>query len=131
MSEPTPPVDDEISHILADPAGQDWFEKHLTDLRQDAYGQRILYQVLAIAFVAGFAAYVAGYLLRPTVTTEPFGFLADLLYTFGFALWTAALVAVLIDIIPNVKRRQIRRALEAYEVSRRASTKRQRRCRQG
>ena len=52
-------------------------------------------------------------------TTEPLGLLADLLYTFGFALWTAAVVVVLVEIIPEAKRRQVRRALEAYEAKRR------------
>ena len=44
--------------------------------------------------------------------------MADLLYTFGFALWTAAVVVVLVEIIPEAKRRQVRRALEAYEAIR-------------
>jgi hypothetical protein len=68
-------------------------------------------------------AYVAGYLLRSTSPTEPVGLLADLVYTFGFALWTAAVVVVLIEVIPEVKRRQIRRSLEAYEAIRRGEAK--------
>ena len=63
----------------------------------------------------GLAAYVAGYLLKTTATTEPLGLLADMVYTFGFALWTAAVVVVLVEIIPEAKRRQIRHALEQYE----------------
>jgi hypothetical protein len=43
MSQPTPPPDPEIDAMLRDPAAQAWFEEHLTELRQDAYGQRILY----------------------------------------------------------------------------------------
>jgi hypothetical protein len=89
------------------------------ELREDAYGQRILDRILAVAFVAALAAYVAGYLLKPTATTEPFGLLADLLYTFGFALWTAAVVVVLVEIIPEVKRRQIRSPFDSYEAIRR------------
>ena len=68
--------------------------------------------------MVGLAAYIGGYFLRSTATNEPFGLLADLLYSFGFALWTAAVVVVLVEIIPEVKRRQIRRALEAYEATR-------------
>ncbi len=123
MSQPTPPPDSEIDDILKDPAAQAWFEQHLADLRQDAYGQRILYWVLGAAFVIGLVAYVAGYLLRTTSPAEPVGLLADLVYTFGFALWTAAVVVVLIEVIPEVKRRQIRRSLEAYEAIRRAKGK--------
>ena len=73
----------------------------MTVLRQGAYGQKFLYFTLAGAFRVGSAAYVAGYFLRPSATTEPFGLLADLLYTFGFALWTAAVVVVLVEIIPE------------------------------
>ena len=72
----------------------------------------------------GLIAYVAGYLLRSTATTEPLGLLADLTYTFGFALWTAALIVVLLEVIPEAKRRQVRRALEAYEATRRKKARR-------
>ena len=62
--------------------------------------------------------YVAGYLLKTAARTEPLGLLSDMVYTFGFALWTAAVIIVLLEVIPDVKRRQIRRALEAYEATR-------------
>ena len=94
-------------------------------MRQEAYGQRILYEILAATFVIGLVGYVAGYLLRSIATTEPFGLLADLLYTFGFALWTAAVVVVLVEVVPEAKRRQIRRALEAYEAVRRDQARQQ------
>ncbi len=122
MSQPTPRPDDEID--LDDPEVQAWFEEHMSVLRQGAYGQRFLYFTLAGAFVVGLVAYVAGYFLRSTATTEPFGLLADLLYTFGFALWTAAVVVVLVEIIPEAKRRQVRRALEAYEARMRDTSRR-------
>jgi hypothetical protein len=117
MSHPDRPLVDGVD--LNDPAVQAWLEAHLTQLRQDAYGHRFLYLVLAVTFVVGFAAYVVGYLLRSTATTEPLGLLVDLTYTFGFALWTAAVVVVLVEVIPDIKRRQIRRVLEAYEAVRR------------
>jgi hypothetical protein len=118
MSQPSALPDDDLGAILQDPSARAWFEKHRTELQQDAYGQRILYQILAAAFVVGLAAYIGGYFLRSTATNEPLGLLADLLYSFGFALWTAAVVVVLVEIIPEVKRRQIRHALEAYEAAR-------------
>ncbi len=121
MSQPTQIPDSELGPLLSDPAAQAWFEEHLAELRQDAYGQRILYWTLGVAFVVGLAAYVIGYLLKTAAMTEPFGLLADLLYTLGFALWTAAVVVVLVEVIPEVKRRQIRRSLEAYEAIRRAN----------
>lgn len=119
MSQPTPPPDDGITPLLDDPGARAWFEQHLTTLRQDAYGPRILYSTLIGAFVAGFVAYIVGYVLRSSATTEPLGLLADMLYTLGFALWTAAVVVVLLEVVPDVKRRQIKRALEAYEAKRR------------
>lgn len=123
MSQPTPNPDDELAEVLNDPAAMAWFEEHLPTLRQEAYGQRIQYTVLVATFVVGLVAYVIGYLLRTTATTEPFGLLADLVYTLGFALWTAAVVVVLVEVIPEVKRRQIRRSLEAFEAIRRDKTK--------
>ena len=119
MSHPTPLPNTELdSELLNDPQVQVWFEKHLADLRQDAYGPRLLYSVLVGAFVVGLIAYVIGYLLRTTAPAEPLGLLADMVYTFGFALWTGAVVVVLVEIIPEVKRRQIQRSLEAYEAIR-------------
>jgi hypothetical protein len=123
MSQPTPLHDGGLGPLLNDPDAQAWFEEHLTQLREEAYGQRILYVVLAATFVVGLAAYVVGYLLRSTSPTEPVGLLADLVYTLGFALWTAAVVVVLVEIIPEGKRRQIRRSLEAYEAIRREQAK--------
>ena len=123
MSQPTQVADDEID--LNDPKVRAWFEQHLTDLRQDAYGPRIEYQILAAAFVVGFIAHVAGHLLKSSAPAEPLGLLADLVYTFGFALWTAAVVVVLLEVMPQVKRRQIRRVLEAYESTRRNKSRRE------
>ena len=118
MQQPSPPPDDEIAPLLDDAYAREWFEEHRTQLRQNAYGQRFLYSTLATTFVVGLAMYVAGYLFKTTATTEPLGLLSDMVYTFGFALWTAAVIIVLLEVIPDVKRRQIRRALEAYEATR-------------
>jgi F0F1-type ATP synthase assembly protein I len=118
MSHPTSPPDDEITALLDDPDARAWFEQHRADLRRNAYGQGFLYWTLAATFVLGLVGYVAGYLLRSTAPAEPAGLLADMLYTFGFALWTAAVIVVLLEVIPDVKRRQVRRALEAYEATR-------------
>jgi hypothetical protein len=116
MSEPIPAPEAGLDpELLDDPEVQAWFDKHIADLREDAYGQRILYFVLVAVFIGGIVAYVAGYLIRSTAPAEPVGLLADMLYTFGFALWTAAVVVVLVEVIPEVKRRQIRRSLEQYE----------------
>ena len=115
--EATPP-DDELDELLSDPDAQAWFEKHLDDLRQDAYGPRILYSTLVFGFVLGLGAYVTGYLVRSTAPAEPLGLLADLLYGLGLALWTGVAVVVLLQVLPEAKRRQIKRALEAYEAIR-------------
>ena len=62
-------------------------------------------------------AYVAGYLIKASTPTEPVGLVGDLLYTFGWALWTGVVVVVFLQIIPETKRRQYKRALDAYEAS--------------
>jgi hypothetical protein len=97
----------------------DWIEQNLPLVRRSAFGQRMLYWSLGIGVVLGLAAQVGGYLLKTSVTTEPLGLVADLLYALGWSLWTGAVVAVFIQIIPEVKRRQYERALDAYEAARR------------
>ena len=41
----------------------------------------------------------------------------DLIYTFGWALWTGAVVVVFVQIWPEAKRRQFKQALDAYEAA--------------
>ena len=118
----TDTTDDELGVSLADPAVAHWFEDHLTDLRKDASG-RIVYRILAVVIVVGLVAHVAGYLLRTTATSEPLGLLADLLYTLGWGLWTGAVIVVVVQIIPEVKRQQIKRAVDAYEATRRTKSR--------
>ncbi len=111
-------LDEEIEPQLRDPAVFEWTGEHLTELRRAAYGQRFLYQSLAVVFVVGLAAHVGGYLLRPSPPTEPLGLVSDLLYALGFALWTGVVVAVFIEVVPEVKRRQFKAWLDAYEAAR-------------
>jgi hypothetical protein len=120
---PVPPPDDDLDIDMTDPDVRAWFEKHRAILRDEAYGPRLLYSVLALSFAVGLVLYVAGYALKSGGMTEPFALIADVLYTFGFALWTAAVVVLLVEVIPEVKRRQIRRALEAYEATQRRPLK--------
>jgi hypothetical protein len=110
--------DEELDPSLRDPDVRAWMEEHLTELRRSAYGQRLLYQSLAVGFVVGLAAHVGGYLLRPSPLTEPLGVVADLLYALGFALWTGVVVVLFVQVVPEAKRRQIKRALDAYEAAR-------------
>jgi uncharacterized membrane protein len=94
-----------------------WISAHLTELRRSLSEQRIRYQSLWIGFVVGLAAHVGGYLLRSSATTALLGVPGDLLYTFGWALWTGVVVVVLLQIFPEAKQRQIMRALDAYEAA--------------
>jgi hypothetical protein len=73
--------------------------------------------LLGFAFSVGLGAHVAGYVLRTSNLPEPLGLLADLLYTLGLALWTGVVVVLTVQVIPEVKRRQIRQFLEAYEAT--------------
>jgi hypothetical protein len=116
--DPPPLSDEELEDLgLHDPGVRAWMEKHLPELRRSAYGQRLLYQSLGVGFVVGLAAHVAGYLLSSSVTTEPYEVVADLLYALGYALWTGVVVAVFVQVIPEVKRRQVKQALDAYEAT--------------
>lgn len=94
-----------------------WVGQNLTEVRQTALGQRPVYWILWLGLAVGLMAYVAGYLINASTPTEPLGLVGDLLYTFGWALWTGVVVVVFLQIIPETKRRQYKRALDAYEAS--------------
>ena len=102
-----------------DPRALAWMEEHLPEFRQQASGQRPLYWILGIGFVVGLAAHVGGFLLRSSATTEPLELVADLLYSLGFALWTGVVVVLFVQVLPEAKRRQIKRWLDAYEAAQR------------
>jgi TPR repeat protein len=87
--------------------------ENLTLVRRSAFGQRDLYWSLGIGFV-GLAAHVGGFLLKSSATTEPLSLVADLLYALGWALWTGVVVVVFVQIYPEAKKRQYKRALDAY-----------------
>jgi hypothetical protein len=95
----------------------DWVGENLPRVRQSAHGQRTLYWTLGVSFMVGLAAYAGGYALKSSVTTEPLGFVGDLLYTLGWALWTGVVVVVYLQVLPEVKRRGYKQLLEAYEAT--------------
>jgi hypothetical protein len=92
-----------------------WVGENLTQVRRSVYEQRLLHRSLWIGFVVGLATYVGGYLLKSSVTTEPLGLVADLLYALGYALWTGVVVVVFVQVFPEAKRRQFKQVLDAYE----------------
>jgi hypothetical protein len=94
-----------------------WVGENLTLVRRSASGQRPMYWVLGTVFVVGLAAHVGGFLLKTSVTTEPPLLVGDLIYTFGWALWTGAVVVVFVQVWPEAKRRQFQQALNAYEAA--------------
>src|SRR5262249_54949193 len=96
-----------------------WIGENLTDLRRSAAGPRILLGSLGIGFVLGLVTHVAGYLLRSSATTGLLGLVADLLYALGWALWTGVVVVLFVQVIPEAKRRQIKRAIADYEATQR------------
>jgi len=93
--------------------------EYLPDVRKALVGQRIERTYVAIALGVGLVAQVIGYVLKLNSTGEPFGLVVDLLYAFGFSLWTGAVVAFFVDILPDAKRRQLIDALHAYEAAQR------------
>jgi hypothetical protein len=92
-----------------------WMREHRPELQRAAYGDRLLYQALGFCVGLGMVAYIGGYVLRSSITGEPLLFLGDLLYTLGYALWTGAVVVALLEVVPKVKRRQVREMLRTYE----------------
>ena len=48
--------------------------------------------------------------------------MAALLEALGWSLWTGVVVALFVQVIPEVKRRQIKQAVDAYEALRREGT---------
>ncbi len=107
-----------VPPMFADERVLAWMEEHVTELEQSVSGQRILYWSLVISFVVGLVAHVVGYALLASLPTGILGLLADLLHALGWSLWTGVVVAVFVQVIPEAKRRQIRSALDAYEVLR-------------
>lgn len=94
-----------------------WVGENLTLVRRTASGQRVSYWIFGVAFAVGLAAHVCGFLLKTSVTTEPLMLFADLLYALGWSLWTGVVVVVFVQIWPEVKRRQYKQALDAYEAA--------------
>jgi hypothetical protein len=43
--------------------------------------------------------------------------IGDLIYTLGWALWTGVVIVVFVQIWPEIKRRQFKQALDAYEAT--------------
>ena len=91
--------------------------ENLTLVRRSAFGPRVLYWSLGIAFVIGLAAHIGGFLLKSSITTEPLSLVADLLYALGWSLWTGVVVVVFAQIYPETKKRQFKRVLDAYEAA--------------
>jgi hypothetical protein len=94
-----------------------WVGENLTLVRRSASGQRPMYWVLGTVLVVGLAFHIGGFLLKSSTTTEPLSLVGDLIYTFGWALWTGAVVVVFVQIWPEAKRRQFKQALDAYEAA--------------
>ncbi len=94
-----------------------WVGENLTLVRRSASGQRVLYWVFGIGIVVGLAAHVGGFLLNTSATAKPLLLVADLLYALGLALWTGVVVAMFVQIWPEVKKRQYKQALDAYEAA--------------
>jgi hypothetical protein len=114
---PHPSTDEELDPRLSNPETLAWMREHLPELRRSAYGQRLVYQSLGLGFVVGLVIHVGGYLLRSSVTTEPLELVADLLYSLGLALWTGVVVVLFAQVLPEAKRRQMKRWLDPYEAT--------------
>ena len=92
---------------------------YAAELKPWLTGERLLQRFLFLGFGLGLVAYAGGYLLREFITTEPFGFFADLLYGLGLSLWTGIVVVWFVQVFPQSTRRDLERMLNAYEASKR------------
>jgi hypothetical protein len=109
-----------ISSMSTDEETRTWIEEHLSELRHEyVNGQRLLIQFIGLGFVLGLAAHVAGYVLLSSAPTGLRGLFADLLRALGGSLWTGVVLALFVQVIPEVKRRQIKHAIDEYESARR------------
>lgn len=82
-------TDADLGPWVRDPRILAWAGEHLPELRRSVSEQRTLRWSLGIGLLVGLAAHVCGFLLKTSATTEPLELVADLLYTLGWALWTA------------------------------------------
>ena len=112
----------DVTDLFADKWTMEWMEEHLSELKESVSGPRLLYQSLIFGFVVGLAAHIGGYVLLSSMPREPLGLLADLLHALGWSLWTGVVVAVFVEVIPDVKRRQFKQAVDAYKALRRKQT---------
>ena len=109
----------DVTDLFTDESTVEWMEEHLSELKQSVSGPRLLYQSLVVGFVVGLAAHIGGYVLATSVPGGALGLLADLLLALGWSLWTGVVVTMFVEVIPEVKRRQIKQAVDAYEAMRR------------
>ena len=109
----------DVTDLLTAESTVEWMEEHLSELKESVSGPRLLYQSLVLGFVVGLAAHVGGYIMASSVSGGTLGLLADLLLALGWSLWTGVVVAVFVEVIPEVKRRQIKRAVATFEAMRR------------
>jgi hypothetical protein len=113
----------DVTDLFSDEATVEWMEEHLSELKRSVSGPRLLYQSLVLGFVVGLAAHIGGYVLAASMPKEPLGLVADLLLALGWSLWTGVVVAVFVEVIPEVKRRQIKQAVEAFEALQRKQSR--------
>ena len=101
----------------------DTIGEYLPEIRRSLSDQSIQRFYLITAFVVGLIAQVIGYLLKVNAGADLYGLAIDLLYALGWAMWTGVVVTFFVQILPEAKRRQIIRGLEAYEASQKARSR--------
>jgi hypothetical protein len=92
---------------------------HVADLKPWLTGERIFRRFLTMGFGLGLAAHIGGYVLRGSITAEPFQLLADLLYGLGVSMWTGIVVVFFVQVFPQSTRRDLERLIDAYDASKR------------
>jgi len=92
-----------------------WVASHLPEVRRRLAGNEILYWWIGGTVVLGLIANVAGFLWTSVATGTLDGLVAELLRNLGTALWTGAVLVLLLQVLPDIQRRAAIRSLHRYE----------------
>ena len=108
-----------IASMSPDEQTEAWMEEHLPELRQSFQGSAFCTRALSsVSWSVWLLMWgdTCSYRRRRAGYSE---LMADLLHALGWSLWTGAVVTVFVQILPEVKRRQIKQSVDAYEALRR------------
>ena len=91
----------------------DWVAEHLDEVVAYSRGERALRWPLLATLLLGLGVHLLGYAFATGAfglpTTWPADLVADLLVSFGTALWTSVAIVVFLEVWPSQRRREVAR----------------------